>query len=81
MVHPRTQPSQKKNKKKVWGTLVHRSIGQVIQGWDEGVLGMCVGEKRKLIVPPDMAYGEDGVGSVIPSCATLVFDVELLDIA
>ena len=56
-------------------------IGQVIQGWDEGVAGMCVGEKRKLIVPPDMAYGEDGVGSVIPSCATLVFDVELLDIA
>lgn len=56
-------------------------IGQVIQGWDEGVAGMCVGEKRKLIVPPAMAYGEDGVGSVIPSCATLVFDVELLDIA
>jgi len=56
-------------------------VGQVIQGWDEGVAGMCVGEVRKLTVPPDMAYGEDGVGSVIPSCATLVFDVELLDIA
>ena len=55
--------------------------GQVIQGWDEGVEGMCVGEVRKLTVPPHMAYGEDGVGSVIPACATLVFDVELLDIA
>jgi len=56
-------------------------VGQVIAGWDQGVEGMCVGEVRKLTVPPDMAYGEDGVGSVIPSCATLVFDVELLDIA
>ena len=56
-------------------------IGQVIQGWDDGVAGMCVGEHRKLTVPPEMAYGEDGVGSVIPSCAVLVFDVELLDIA
>ena len=56
-------------------------IGQVIQGWDQGVEGMCVGEVRKLTVPPHMAYGEEGVGSVIPACATLVFDVELLDIA
>lgn len=56
-------------------------IGQVIQGWDAGVEGMCVGETRKLTVPPAMAYGEEGVGSVIPPCATLIFDVELLEIA
>ncbi len=55
-------------------------VGQVIRGWDEGVSGMCVGETRRLVVPPGMAYGEDGVGDVIPPCATLVFEVELLDI-
>lgn len=55
-------------------------VGQVIKGWDDGVVGMCVGEKRVLTVPPKMAYGESGVGNVIPPCATLIFEVELLDI-
>ena len=55
-------------------------IGQVIKGWDEGILGMCVGEKRKLIVPPHLGYGEQGAGDVIPGGATLHFDVELLGI-
>merc|ERR1712076_179846 len=53
-------------------------VGQVIRGWDEGVLGMCVGEKRKLIVPAALGYGDQGAGDVIPGGATLYFDVELL---
>lgn len=55
-------------------------IGQVIKGWDEGIVGMCVGEKRKLIVPPHLGYGDTGAGDVIPGGATLHFDVELLGI-
>jgi len=53
---------------------------QVIQGWERGLIGMCPGSRRKLTIPPHLGYGDQGAGADIPGGATLIFDVELLEI-
>ncbi|MBI4132310.1 MAG: FKBP-type peptidyl-prolyl cis-trans isomerase [Candidatus Sungbacteria bacterium] len=54
--------------------------GMVIRGWDQGLLGMKIGEKRRLTIPPELGYGSAGAGDVIPPNATLIFEVEMLGI-
>jgi FKBP-type peptidyl-prolyl cis-trans isomerase FkpA len=55
-------------------------VGQVIKGWDQGVVGMRVGGQRRLVIPPDLAYGSAGSSGVIPPNATLVFDIALISV-
>ena len=55
-------------------------VGEVIKGWDRGIVGMRVGDRRRLTIPPQMAYGPKGVKGSIPPNATLVFEVELVSV-
>ena len=61
-------------------TIVAFGAGEVIKGWDEGVMSMNIGGKRMLFIPPELGYGSRGAGNVIPPNAPLIFEVELLDI-
>mmetsp|Transcript_15389 Transcript_15389/g.36902 ORF Transcript_15389/g.36902 Transcript_15389/m.36902 type:complete len:230 (-) Transcript_15389:82-771(-) len=54
--------------------------GSVIEGWEEGIVGLCKGAKANMVIPPSMAYGDEGAGDIIPAGATLHFDVEVVDI-
>ena len=54
--------------------------GMVIKGWDQGLVNMCPGEKRRLKIPPELGYGSSGAGASIPPDSTLIFDVELIEI-
>lgn len=56
-------------------------IGQVIQGWDQGLVGMKVGEKAKLTIPPEMGYGAQGIPGAIPPNSTLIFEIELISVS
>jgi len=80
-------PAQQEQKGRQFDTSTGRGpftfqlgVGRVIPGWDLGVAGMKVGGQRRLIIPPDLAYGSSGSGSAIPPNATLVFDIELLEV-
>ena len=81
-------PTQPDNKGEKFDSSVDRGdpfefplgAGRVIRGWDEGFAGMQIGGKRILVIPPDMGYGARGAGGVIPPNATLLFEVDLLDI-
>ncbi|XP_054846758.1 peptidyl-prolyl cis-trans isomerase FKBP14 [Eublepharis macularius] len=64
------------NGQPTWFTL---GINEVIKGWDKGLVGMCIGEKRKLTVPPSLGYGKEGKGKIPPE-STLIFNIELLEI-
>jgi len=81
-------PSQPENKGEKFDSSVDRGqpfsfplgAGRVIRGWDEGFAGMQIGGKRILVIPPEMGYGASGAGGVIPPNATLMFEVDLLEI-